>query len=461
MGNFKIFIVEDDKILARRMSFELELNPDFEVEVFYDGASFLRRFSESCPDAITLDYLLPDMTGSEILPIVLDHHPRLPILIVSGQKDVLTAVNLLKEGAYDYLVKTDDMIKKLRNLMTNIREKVMLEHKVDVLEKEVGKKYRFNNLIKGKSKPILDVFDLMEKALRSNITISITGETGTGKELVAKSIHYNSSRKKNAFIAINVSAIPKDLMESELFGYEKGAFTGANSNKPGKFEDAHMGSLFLDEIGDMDVSLQTKLLRVLQDGEFCRLGSNKIQKANCRLIIATHKNLAQEVKKGNFREDLYYRLLGLPIFLPPLRDRGNDITLLAQHFIRHFAEENELPLKGLSVEASNKLNEYHYPGNVRELQAVIELAMVLSNNAVIEASDINFNSVDGMHDLFLKELTLKDYDLQIVKIFLEKYQNDIPTVADKLQIGKSTIYRILAEEKKAPKSHKGKKLKPS
>ena len=204
MGSFKIFVVEDDKILARRMSYELELNPDFEVTTFYDGDSFLKHFREDCPDAVTLDYLLPDSTGSEILKKILDFKPNLPVLIVSGQKDVLTAINLLKEGAYDYLVKTDDMIKKLRNIMVNIREKVLLERKVDVLEKEVGKKYRFDNMIKGKSKPILDVFELMEKAVRSNITISISGETGTGKELVAKSIHYNSTRRKQAFVAINV-----------------------------------------------------------------------------------------------------------------------------------------------------------------------------------------------------------------------------------------------------------------
>lgn len=448
MSTFKIFVVEDDKILARRMSYELELNPDFEVEMFYDGKSFLKQIKEECPDAITLDYFLPDSNGAELLPKILAYNPNIPVVIISGQKDVLTAINLMKDGAYDYLVKSDDMIKKLRNLMTNIQEKVMLEHKVYILEKEVGKKYRFDNLIKGKSQSILQVFDLMEKAVRSNITISITGETGTGKEIVAKSIHYNSTRKKQAFIAINVSAIPKELIESELFGYDKGAFTGANQNKSGKFEEAHLGTLFLDEIGDMAISMQTKLLRVLQDGEFSRLGSNKIKKVDCRVIIATHKNLAQEVKKGNFREDLYYRLLGLPIHIPPLRDRGNDIIILAQHFIKNFSEENNLSMKELSSGAIQKLKEYHFPGNVRELQAIVDLSMVLSNSISIDANDIKFNSVDGMHDLFLKEMTLKEYDLQIVKIFLEKHHNDIPEVADRLQIGKSTIYRILAEEKK-------------
>lgn len=448
MSTFKIFVVEDDKILARRMSYELEMNPDYEVEMFYDGESFLKHLNEA-PDVVTLDYLLPDTTGAEILQKIVAFDPSIPVLVVSGQQDVLTALNLMRDGAYDYMVKSDDMIKKLRKVMSNIQEKIMLERKVIALEKEVRKKYRFSNLIKGKSPAIQQVFELMEKSVRSNITISITGETGTGKELVAKSIHYNSTRRNQNFVAINVSAIPKELIESELFGYDKGAFTGANQQKSGKFEEAHLGTLFLDEIGDMDVNMQTKLLRVLQDGEFSRLGSNKTKKVDCRVIIATHKNLSQEVKKGNFREDLYYRLLGLPIEIPPLRERGSDIVLLSQFFIKKFSEENNLPLKALSSESIHKLNGYHFPGNVRELQAIIELAMVLSNDSAIEASDINFNSVDRMEDMFIKEMSLKEYDMQILKIFLEKYNNDIPNVADRLQIGKSTIYRMMAEEKKA------------
>ncbi len=450
MSSFKIFVVEDDRILARRMAYELEMNPDFEVEMFYDGESFLKRLNES-PDAITLDYLLPDTTGAEVLIKILSYNPAIPVLIISGQKDIVTALNLMKEGAYDYLVKSDDMIKKLRNIMSNIQEKVMLQRKVHALEKEISKKYRFTNLMIGKSTAMVPVFELMEKAIRSNITVSIYGETGTGKEMVAKSIHYNSPRKNQGFVAINVSAIPRELVESELFGFEKGAFTGAQQKKFGKFEDAHLGTLFLDEIGDMDINMQTKLLRVLQDGEFSRLGSNKTQKVDCRVIIATHKNLAAEVKKGNFREDLYYRLLGLPIELPPLRSRGSDIVLLAHHFIRRFSEENNLPVKELSSEAIQKLTSYHFPGNVRELQAVIELALVLSNSKTIEASDINFNSVEGMEDLFTKDLSLKEYDYQIVRIYLEKFDNDIPAVAEKLEIGKSTIYRMLAEEKKRKK----------
>jgi DNA-binding NtrC family response regulator len=451
MAVFKIFVIEDDKILAKRMSYELEMNADYEVEVFYDGESFLKQLQNERPDAITLDYLLPDTTGTEVLKKVIDHDPSIPVLIISGQRDISVALNLMREGAYDYLVKTDDMIKKLRNIMFNIQEKVMLERKVLALESEVRKKYRFSNLLIGKSQPMQKVFELMEKAVRSNITISITGETGTGKELVAKSIHYNSTRKDNAFVAINVSAIPKDLIESELFGYEKGAFTGAFQKKHGKFEDAHQGTLFLDEIGDMDINMQAKLLRVLQEGEFVRLGGSKIQKVDCRVITATHKNLAQEVKKGNFREDLYYRLLGLPIELPPLRDRGHDIVILANHFIKRFAKENSFTPKELSSSAIKKLSAYQFPGNVRELQAIIDLALVLSNSQMIEPADISFNSVDRMEDLFLKELSLKQYETQIVKIFMEKYNNDIPTVADRLRIGKSTIYRMLAEEKKEAK----------
>lgn len=450
MSTFKIFVVEDDKILAKRMAFELEQNPDFEVEQFYDGESVLQHLDGN-PDAITLDYLLPDTTGADVLRKIKAYNPDIPVLMVSSQQDVLTALNIMKDGAYDYLVKSDDMIQKLRNIMNNVREKVMLERKVQKLEKEIIKKYRFSNLLKGTSKPMLQVFDLIDKAVKTNITVSITGETGTGKELVAKSIHYNSARKNQAFVAINVAAIPQDLIESELFGYDKGAFTGAIQNKIGKFEEAHLGTLFLDEIGDMDLNMQTKLLRVLQNGEYSRLGSNKVRKVDCRVIIATHKYLPVEVKKGAFREDLFYRLLGLPIQLPPLRERGNDIILLAHHFIDNFSRENKMEVKELSPESVQKLLAYRFPGNVRELQAIIELALVISNTPQIEATDINFNSAEGVEDLFSKEYSLKEYDLQIVKIFLEKYNNDIGTVAEKLQIGKSTIYRMMAEEKKTKK----------
>ena len=446
MDTFKIFIVEDDKIFAKRLQYELSLNPDFEIEVFHSGESFMKAMHKS-PDFVTLDYHLPDHNGDKLLLDIKKKFPGLPVLIISGQQDVSTAVELLKNGAYDYLVKGDDLIKRLRNVITNVRDRVLLERKVQQLEQELNQKFIFSNIIKGNSAAMTRVYQLMQKALTSRISVSITGETGTGKELVAKAIHYNSPRKGGPFVAVNVSAIPSELIESEMFGFEKGSFTGAHARRIGKFEEAEGGTLFLDEIGDMDVNMQTKLLRVLQEEEFTRLGSNKVIKTDCRIMVATNKNLLTEVKKGNFREDLYYRLLGLPIELPPLRRRDQDVIFLAKHFIKEFCRVNNLPKKELSTGAIKKLNNYDFPGNVRELKAIIELALVLSVDEQIQESDISFSSSVGLDDLFNKEMTLKEYNLQIVKYYLLKHNDDIKTVAEKLDIGKSTIYRMMQNEK--------------
>ena len=444
MDTFKLFIIEDDKIFAKRLHYELSLNQDFEIYVFHDGQSALDHLHLD-PDMVTLDYHLPDYNGDEILSKILSFKADLPVLIVSSQQDVLTALDLLKSGAYDYIVKTNDIVKRLRKIINNVQDTVLLQHKVELLEQELSNKYVFSNLIKGKSPAIVQVFKLMQKSLNSKITVSITGETGTGKELVAKAIHFNSSRKKGPFVAVNVSAIPKELIESEMFGYEKGAFTGAVSQRKGKFEDAKGGTLFLDEIGDMDMSMQTKLLRVLQEGEVTRIGSNKVIKTDVRIIVATHKNLASEVQKGSFREDLYYRLLGLPVELPPLRQRENDVLLLAKFFIKEFCKDNDLQEKELSGGAIKKLKSYDFPGNVRELKAIIDLSVVLSSEDIITEDDISFNSSGGLDDLFNKEMSLKEYNKKIVEYYLKKNNDDIKIVAMKLDIGKSTIYRMMQD----------------
>ncbi len=446
MDTFKIFIIEDDKIFAKRLHYELSLNPDFEIHVFNDGKSALKKLHLD-PDMVTLDYHLPDCSGDEILSKLIAHRANLPVLIISSQQDVLVAIDLLKSGAYDYIVKTDDILKRLRKVVINVRETILLKRRVLLLEQELSEKFVFSKLIIGKSPAMLNVFKYMQKALSSKISVSITGETGTGKELVAKAIHFNSPRKRGPFVAVNVSAIPSELIESEMFGYEKGAFTGAIGLRKGKFEEAHGGTLFLDEIGDMDMSMQTKLLRVLQEEEVCRIGSNKVIKTDCRIVVATHKNIASEVKNGNFREDLYYRLLGLPIELPPLRNRGQDVLLLARFFAKEFCKENELDEKELSPIAIKKLQAYDFPGNVRELKAIIDLAIVIGVGEQIMAEDINFNSSVGLDDLFSKEMTLKKYNQKIVEHYLKTNNDDIKIVADKLGIGKSTIYRMMQEFK--------------
>ena len=289
---------------------------------------------------------------------------------------------------------------------------------------------------------------MIEKATRTNISVILTGETGTGKELVAKAIHYNSSRASKPFVAVNMAAIPKELTESELFGHEKGSFTGANYQRIGKFEEANGGTLFLDEIAEMDISVQAKLLRALQEKEIVRVGSNKPVKTDCRIIASTHQNLQEAVLKGAFRQDLYYRLYGFPIDLPPLRARGNDIIILAKHFINDFCRENNIPPKSLSNAAVEKLLSYSYPGNIRELKSAIELAITISDNDEISGDNIFSGHNFLLEENIEKEMTLREYNIRIVKKYLEKYNNNPKLVADKLDIGIATVYRMLKEKNK-------------
>jgi len=343
----KIFVVEDDEWYCNFLEYNLKLNEENHVRKFQNAKEFLRALPEN-PDVVTLDYSLPDMDGDEVLKRIKEHSSDIFVLAISGQEDVSTAVDLLRLGAYDYIVKDDDTRDRLLNIVNRIRDNIELREEVSTLRKEVEKKYDFSNSIIGNSPAITQTFKLIEKACKSKITVSITGETGTGKEVVAKSIHYNSDKKKRPFIPVNVSAIPKDLIESELFGHEKGAFTGATGRRIGKFEEASGGTLFLDEIGEMDVNLQAKLLRVLQERELTRVGGNTNVKIDVRVICATHRNLADEVKNGTFREDLYYRLLGLPITLPPLRERGKDVVLIANHFIKMYCTDHKIKLLSLA-----------------------------------------------------------------------------------------------------------------
>ena len=443
---FKIFIVEDDKVFARMLEYHMSLNPDYQVEVFHNGNDFLDNLYKN-PDMVSLDYSLPHMSGMDILKKIQKYNPQLPIVIVSGQQDINTAIQLFKQGVYDYITKDDNTKERLWNITLKIREKQALERRIDNLEAEVDRKFEFGNLIKGNSEKIQQTFRLMNKAARTNITVSISGETGTGKELVAKSIHYNSERKKKEFVPVNVSAIPSELIESEFFGHEKGAFTGATATRIGKFEEANGGTLFLDEIADMDLNMQAKLLRALQEGKFNRIGSNKTISVNVRLISATNKDLKEEVDKGNFREDLYYRIQGLPITLPPLRQRGEDIIILARHFIREFCEKNNMDEKKITREAIQKLQGYSFPGNVRELKAIMDLAAVMSEQEEITAEDINFTNKSPVEDLLSEEHTLEEYQQMIIRHFLEKYDNKVRLVAKKLGIGKTTIYRLMKEGK--------------
>lgn len=443
-NSFKIFVVEDDVWYGEILEYHLSLNPDLQIKKFTTGKDVLNSLDET-PDLITLDYSLPDMSGAEVLKKIKDYDKRIPVVIISGQEDIGTAIKLLKEGAYDYIIKDDDTKDRIWNVIKNIREKTELQEEIVQLKSQISQQYDFSKSMIGNSPAMKRVFMLIQKAISSNITISVTGETGTGKEVVAKAIHYNSTRKNKPFVAVNITAIPSELIESELFGHEKGAFTGAIARRIGKFEEATDGTIFLDEIGEMDVNMQSKLLRVLQEKELTRVGGSGVVKINCRVIVATHKDMAEEVRKGKFREDLYYRLLGLPIMLPPLRQRGNDILLLAKHFVATYSKENNAKLS-LSTQALNKLIKYPWPGNIRELKAVIELSCVMSDENLIDEEHISFNTTGSIDTLLQNEMPLEDYKNRIIKYYLDKYNNDVLMVADKLDIGKSTIYRMIQEK---------------
>jgi len=444
---FLVYIVEDNDWYNRLLVHSLSLNPDYTVVSFRTAKDVLKELDKN-PAVITLDYGLPDMKGDELLKRIKEVNSDIEVVIVSEQVKIETAVELLRMGAYDYLVKSKDIKELVLNTVNHICKNHDLRKKVDTLQRQVEEKYAFENSMIGNSESMQKVYGLMNKALNTNITVSITGETGTGKEMVAKGIHFNSTRKTGPFVAINVAAIPSELIESELFGFEKGAFTGALTQRKGKFEEANGGTLFLDEIGEMDPNAQVKVLRVLQEKEITPIGSNTPIPVNCRILVATHRNLLEEVKNGNFREDLYYRLFGLSIHLPPLRERQDDILLLTHYFIGHFCKENDLPLKSLSAEARQKLRSYQWQGNVRELKSVIELAIVMTNGDVIQGDDLSLaTGGDVLPDILTKEQTLREYSIRIVKLYMEKYGNDTAVVAKKLGIGQTTVYRLLKEMK--------------
>lgn len=444
----KIFVVEDDQAYTKFIKYVLGLNPDYEVEFFTTGKECINNLHKN-PSVITLDYSLPDMAGQQVLEQIKSYDPNIIVIIVSAQEKIGTAVELLKTGAFDYITKDQDTKDRLLNSINNARNKHSLIKEIDHLKREISEKYEFEKSIVGTSAAIKKTFALLEKAVKSTISVSITGETGTGKELISKAIHYNSKRKSKPFIAVNIAAIPSELIESELFGHEKGAFTGAMTRRIGKFEEADGGTIFLDEIGEMEPSLQAKLLRVLQEREVTRIGSNQVIKLDVRIITATHRDLVEEVKAGRFREDLYYRLMGLPVHLPPLRERGSDILLIAKHFLDQFSKENQLPKFRISETAQKKMLEYPFPGNIRELKSIIELAAVMAESNEIRDQDITFNSTTRTESILYQEMTMQAYMYRIIRHFLNRYDNNVLEVAKRLDIGKSSLYRYLKEMEEA------------
>jgi DNA-binding NtrC family response regulator len=440
--NFKIFIVEDDPWYGQILKHHLGMNPTYEVELFTTGKDLLNQLYKK-PDLVCMDFGLPDISGGKLLKEILLRNKTLPVIVISAQEEISVAVELLKMGAKDYIIKDDHAKEQLWKSIIHIKENIHLRQEVEELKEQLGQKFSFENTIIGQSDSIKQTFKLLQKAVNTNINVSLTGETGTGKEVYAKAIHFNSERAKKSFVPVNMSAIPKELAESELFGHEKGAFTGATGTKIGKFEEAQGGTLFLDEIGELDLSLQSKLLRAIQEREIVRVGGNKPIKVDIRLITATHKNLADEVKQGRFREDLFFRTVGLPIELPPLRNRDNDAIILAKHFMDEYARTNKTRALILSEPAKTKLRKYAWPGNVRELKAVIDLACVMADGKEIKAEDLTFYEIGNIKAYSTDEKTLKEYETEIIAYFLKKYDENVVLVAEKLDIGKSKIYNML------------------
>lgn len=441
---FHIIIIEDDPWYGELLKYQLSLNPDYEVSLFGSAKEGLDQLHRK-PDVVCIDYSLPDMNGEKLLQRIRQENDQIPVVVISGQEEISVAVQLLKAGASDYIIKDDNTRELLWNSILRLREMAGLKQEVQELKAQLEQKFGLETTMVGQSPGLKKVFELVEKAVQTNINVTITGETGTGKELVAKAIHFNSPRKKKPFVAVNMAAIPKDLIESELFGYEKGAFTGAMAQKPGKFEEAQGGTLFLDEIAELDLPMQSKLLRVLQEREVVRIGGQKIISLDFRLVSATHKNLKTEVLEGRFREDLFFRLMGLPIEPPPLRERGNDVLLLARSFVEDFCKQNKMKPPAISASAREKLLTYSFPGNIRELKALMELAVVLSDGKEINAGDLQMQSLRTDANMMLEEKSLRAHTCDIVSHYLRKYNQDVLEVARRLDIGKSTIYNMIKE----------------
>ncbi len=385
----RVFIIEDDPIFARVISHSLSGHDNYEIQVFNSGAEFFKSLHLN-PDIVSIDYSLPDMNGLEILKRIKTFNQDIATVILSGQEKVDVVVNAYKEGANHYLIKNTNAPIEFAQIVKNLSKSVGLRREVENLRDQIIDRNRYANVI-GESNEILKVLKLIQKVEKSNIQVLITGESGTGKEVIANTIHYNSPRKRHPFVAVNVAAIPPDLIESELFGHEKGAFTGAIGRRIGKFEEANGGTIFLDEIGEMHMELQTKLLRVLQENNVTRLGSNKEIGLDVRVLAATNKNLSQRVKEGKFREDLYYRLQGFLIPLPPLCERGNDVLILAKHFLREFCKQNRMPETTFSANAAKTLLHHPWPGNVRELKATVERAALIADTNLIGEDDLVFS----------------------------------------------------------------------
>lgn len=386
MNDFARILFIDDEPGSREGLTLLFEREGYQVEAVAAGEEAISLLSRKVYDVIITDLFLPGVSGIDILKNVKENRLPCNVILITGNATAETAVKAMKEGAFDYITKPVNF-EELKLIVSKAVEKSRLVAENLYLRQQLRGKYKFDNII-GNSPAIQQVFARMEKILVTDSTVLILGESGTGKELVARAIHFNGPRKEKPFIAINCGAIPADLLESELFGHMRGSFTGAVADKPGKFELANKGTIFLDEIGTMPQQLQMKLLRVLQEEEVERVGSTSRTKLDVRVISATNADLDDRVRRGEFREDLYYRLNVIPIHLPPLRDRREDIPLLAKHFLRKICIDMRRPVLEITPEAVRALEAYEWPGNVREMENVIERAVALTDSEIIDRQDL-------------------------------------------------------------------------
>jgi DNA-binding NtrC family response regulator len=383
--NDKILVIEDDLNSLEGLAEILE-QEKFSVAKSKNAREALAEVKKNNYDIILIDYLLPDRDGLEVSKILLNQFSDIKIIMMTAFGSVKNAVEAMKLGIYDYLTKPIDLDELLIVIRRALKEQQLISENIDLKDKLL-QTYSFENII-GVSGKMQEVFRKILKVANTDATVLIRGESGTGKELIARAIHFQSSRLDKALVEINCASIPETLLESELFGHEKGAFTGAYKSKKGKFEIAHMGSLFLDEIGELPLGVQAKLLRVLQDGSFTHVGGIENIEVDVRLIAATNKDLEKAMTDGRFREDLYYRLNVIPIFIPPLRERPEDLGPLIDHFIKVYAEKNKRSVKGIAPDARDLLMSYHWPGNVRELENALENAIVMAEGEYIQVLDL-------------------------------------------------------------------------
>ncbi|HKQ05611.1 MAG TPA: sigma-54 dependent transcriptional regulator [Blastocatellia bacterium] len=447
MSKKKILVVEDEHSLRQVIEFQLS-EAGYEVATAEDGARGYETLTENLLDLVITDLAMPEMDGLELTRRVKAISPETPVIVITAFGEVQTAVAAMKFGAEDYLTKPLDW-DELRMIIERALKVKDLARENRELRAFIGEQFKPENII-GTSKRMRELYGVVERVSRTDVSVLLLGESGTGKELVAKCIHQNGARRAQPFVTIDCGAIPEQLLESELFGHHKGAFTGAIADKRGMFEEAHGGTVFLDEIGEMPLNLQVKLLRVLQEGQFMRLGENTPRRVDLRVIAATNRDLARMVEDGAFREDLYFRINIVPVKLPPLRERREDVPLLVAHFIEDAARRYSQPQPRLSKDVYRYFHQYPWPGNIRELKNTIERLLVLSNDEEITTDDLpdeikNVRAGAGSLSLNLPEggIDLEEVEKEIIRQALEKNGHNQSRTAKYLNITRNTlIYRM-------------------